>query len=149
MPAVGPRGRKNPFELQAGHDIRGFSIPVHVMDKGVIRLAAGGQDYGPHLNGVPLGLVVEFDGPCRAEFLAGPALALLQVDTLIRIDHVFQGNGLGVFHIGRLALGQSRIIFTDHLFWTLLRAHAAGNALVHVHVPGILGDPDMEVSLLS
>jgi hypothetical protein len=66
---------------------------------------------------------------------------------LVRIDHVLQGNRLGVLDIHGFSLAQIAVIGIGHFFRTFFSAQAAGNALVHIHVTGMLGHTDLKIPL--
>ena len=116
---------------------------------GVINITATGQNNTPHLDGKILLLIIELDGVCRAEFLACPAFSLLKEDTVFRVNGIFEWDGLGIFYVGGLALGQSGFIFVYDLFRALFRTHAAGDTFVRIHITRVLGELDFKIPLFS
>ena len=93
--------------------------------------------------------VLEVDGAGRAEFFAGPALALGQIDAVFGIDGILQRHRLGIRDVNRFAVDQAFVVFICYPFGTLLGAQAAGDALVHVHIARVLENGDREVSLFA
>ena len=93
-------------------------------------------------------LVVEIDGPRGTKLFASPAFALVQVQAVLRIDHIFQWHRLAVLDIGRLALGDAHVERVVHFFGTFLGAQAAGDAFVYVDITGFLANRDPKVPFL-
>ena len=94
-------------------------------------------------------LLIEVHGARGADFLAGAALALLYKDALVAVDGVFQRHGLGVFHVGGLALGEPDVVGIDGFLGALLGAGAAADALGDIDVAGMLDQFDLEVPRLT
>jgi hypothetical protein len=94
-------------------------------------------------------LLIEVHGARGADFLAGAALALFYKDALVAVDGIFQRHGLGVFHVGGLALGEPNIVGIDGFFGALLGAGAAADALGDIDVAGVLDQFDLEVPRLT
>ena len=94
-------------------------------------------------------LLIEVHGARGADFLAGAALALLQEDALVAVDGIFQRHGLGVFHVGGLALGEPNVVGIDGFFGALLGAGAAADALGDIDVAGMLDQFDLEIPRLT
>jgi hypothetical protein len=85
------------------------------------------------------GLVLVKNGVCGTDFFALFTSAFGEIDTFFVIDGVFQRYGLRIGNIYGLALGQTRIVFTGHLSGALLRTRTTGDALIHIHITGMLG----------
>ena len=115
---------------------------------GVEGLVAGGQDDGADLEGASLLLIVEIDGPGGAEFDAGLAFALGEVEAVV-VNGVLQGHGLAVLQINGLPFADPDVVRVIHLLGAFLGAEAAGDALVHVHIARLLGYGDREIAFLS
>jgi hypothetical protein len=56
------------------------------------------------------------------------------------IDGIFQGNGLRIFQVDGFAIAQSGVEFIPHLAGAFLSTETAGDAPIHIHVPGPLPD---------
>jgi hypothetical protein len=85
-----------------------------------------------------LRLFGKLDRPGGAQFFANSALPFLKVQAMGSIDGIFQGNGLGIFQVDGLAISQSCVKLIPHLAGTFLRAETAGDASIHIHIPGRL-----------
>jgi len=85
----------------------------------------------------------------RAQLFAGPAFAFVQPDAIVPIDGIFQGNGLGIRHIGGFALDKAHVVGIADLFGTLFGTFAAGNALALIDIAGMIQDLDLEITGLA
>ena len=103
----------------------------------------------PDIQGDRLFRVIEIDGTGRTEFFTGPAFSLLQINTVVRIDGVFQGYGLGVWHIDGLAFDQLFVVNVIYFFGTFFCTYAAGDAFVHVHIAGMLDNGYGKIAFFS
>ena len=146
MAHPGTGGRKDALELQGGDHIGKRKVLVLLKGRGVEGLEAGGQDHRPHPDLALLVLLVVVNGPGRAELHTGLAFALLEVEAVFRVDAVFQGHGLGVFHIGGPAVVEPLVELVGQTLGALGRASPAGDAFGHVHVAGLLQDIHREVA---
>jgi hypothetical protein len=147
VPSIRAGRRKDTLKFQAGYDIRGFVIAIHVMGCWIIHLAATGQDNGSHVKCEILLLVIEPDGIGGAEFFTGLALSIFEVNAIFRVEGVLEGDGLGIFDEGRLSLIKSCFVFIDYLFRALFSAYSTGDTFIHINVPGVLGKLDLKISL--
>jgi hypothetical protein len=90
----------------------------------------------------------EIDRPVGQNF-SQAAFAFGQVNAVDRIDRVFQRHGLGVLHVGRLALVQVFVIFVIHFLGAFRRTVPAGDTLVHIDITGLLDDLDGKIALVA
>jgi hypothetical protein len=93
--------------------------------------------------------LVKIDRFGRAELLTGAALSFFKEDAVVFVDRVFEGNGLGILDIHRLALDQVFVISVVHLLGALFSARAAGDTLFHVHEAGMFDHVHREVPRLA
>jgi hypothetical protein len=94
--------------------------------------------------------VLKIDGTGGADLLAGAAASFFfEVNTLLRVDGIFQGHRLGVGDIYSLAFDQPGIVMIHHLFGTFLRTLTTGNAFIHIHIAGLLSDSDFEIAFFT
>jgi hypothetical protein len=68
---------------------------------------------------------------------------------VLRIDGIFQGNGLGIGHIYGLALDQGGIVFVHNFFGAFFGTLTAGNAFVDVNIARLFDQPHAEVARLA
>ena len=115
----------------------------------VKRSESRSQNNRPDIQRDGLFRVIKVNGTGRTEFFTGPAFSLLQINTVVRIDGIFQGYSLGIWHIDRLAFDQFFIINVIHLFGTLFCTDTAGNAFFCVHIPGMLNNSYRKITLLT
>jgi hypothetical protein len=115
----------------------------------VIRFAAIGQDNGSYMEGDLFEFVIEIDGTGRAQLFTVPAFALGQVEALIRINGIFQRDGLSILHIDGFAVAQRAVIIIYHLFGAFVRTKPAGNTFLGIHITGILLYRYLEVALFT
>ncbi len=147
LPTRRPRGVHQPLELQAGDDVR--ELPPAVLPQ--LRLIPGvesrGHHDGPEGLGEDLVLLLELDGPRRAELLADPAAPLLDVvGAVLPVDDRHVRHRLRKGHIDGLPLAQPGLEFGRHFDRALLVADPAAGALLHVHAAGAPPDLDLEVA---
>jgi hypothetical protein len=82
--------------------------------------------------------ILEIDGASRTHLGAKTAFArFLQINTLIRIDLVFEGHRLGIFDEDRFSLFGGGVVVIIDFFGTFCRAFTAGNTFTHVHITGM------------
>ena len=117
--------------------------------RGIERFETGRQNHRTHIEGERLGFIVEQNGPGGTKFFTGLAFALLQVDTLFRIDGVFQRYGLGIGNVDGFSLGQSLVVFVRLFCRAFLGTGTAGDALFHVDVSGLSGHRYVKIALLT
>ena len=148
MSAIGTRSRENSFELQAGDNVGVFGVAKRVSwTAGSKARLPWARTTAPTLRVSSRFLIVKVYGLGGTKFFAGFAFALFEINTLVRINHVFQGNCLGVLHIDGFALAQIAVIGIRHFFRAFFSAQAAGNALVHIHVTGMPGHTNLKIPL--
>ena len=129
-------GRQIALELEGGDDVRHDAVAPDLGRPGIVGLKAGGEDDGADVDLMGLLGIVEIDRPGVADLLAeaaGPRF--LQPDAADRIDLVLQRHRLGILDIDGLAFAGAGVVLAVHLLRTFLGTGAAGNALVHVHIP--------------
>jgi hypothetical protein len=149
MAARGTAGGQDSFEFDAGHYIGEIGIPVALHGGRIVRLQAGRENHRAHMERDLFFRVIELDGAGRTEFLACPALALLEINAVIPVNHVFQGNRLGVGDVYGLSLSEVLVIGVIHFPGAFFKTGPAGDALVHVYVSGMFFHGDGEVTFLS
>ena len=93
--------------------------------------------------------MIEIHGLGRTEFLACPALTVLEINAVVMIDSILQGNGLGIFHIGGLAFSESGVVGVHDFFGTLLRTFTAGDAFGFINISGTLNKLYLKRSCLA
>ena len=148
--AFGGAGRgQDAFELQSRDHVGEFGILVGVKHLGIKRFESGGQNDGTHAEGHVLFLLVVFNGARGTDFFAVPAFTLGQFDALGRIDAVFQGNGLIVFHVDGFAFDQACVVGVRDFFGTFFGAETAGDTLVRVDVPRFFLEQNLKIACLA
>lgn len=149
MSLVGAARTQDTFKLQAGHHIGMSAVGKRVTIEGVVGSKSGRQDHCPHPDLVNLCLLLKVHCPGRAVFLARLASPpLLKIDTVLGVNHILEGNGLGVRKIGGLSLAQAGIVEIDDTPGTFFCTGATRNTQVLVNVTGRLKDRHLEVSRL-
>jgi len=150
MPPIRPGRRQDAFKFHGGYNIRPTAISIIIGPARVKRPKSRRQNDRPDIQRDRLFRVIEVDGSGRAELLAGFTLAIfLEVNAVVRIDCIFQGYGLRVWHVDRLALDQFFVINVIHLFGALFCTHTAGNAFFRVHIPGMLNNGYRKIALFT
>lgn len=149
VPLKRATGRQHTFILQAGDHVGDLAVAVVIHARGIERLISRCQNEGTHIDRDNFFLVVKFNGAGGAELFAGPAFTSGQINALVRVDNVFQRNGLTVLDIGGFAFGNAHIEFVIDFFGAFLSAQPAGNALVHVDIAGFLANGNREVAFVS
>jgi len=91
-------------------------------------------------------LILEIDGAGRTEFLTRLASAILEIDAVIRIDGIFQGNRLGISQGNRFGRNQPFIVKVSNFLGAFLPAKPAGDALFRIDIPRVLQDVDGEAA---
>jgi hypothetical protein len=71
-----------------------------------------------------------------------------EIDTILGINRILQGNSLGIGKIGGLSFAQTSIERIQHTLGAFLCAGPAGNAQVHVNVTGGLINRHFKVARL-
>ena len=124
-------------------------VAIDVIGFRIEDLASRSNDDRSYLNRQLSLFFLEIDGFGRTEFLTDPAFAFGQKNTMHWVNGVLQRNCLGILHMDRLSLTQTRIIFIVYFGWTFLGAETTGDALGGVHIPRMLHHLDFKISLLS
>jgi hypothetical protein len=140
---------KDSLEFNGGDDIGEFQITVIVESRGIKRFEPGGEDDRSHIKGLDSFFLIEINGFSWTEFLACLAFAVLEVDAVVMIDGILQGHGLGILHIGGLALDKTRIVGVNDLFGAFYRTLAAGNTFVFINISGALNKLNLKGACLS
>ena len=109
-------GRQDTLELHGGNHIGEFGILVVVKFGWVKGIKARCQNHRTDVEGFGCFFLIEINRTGGAEFLTGTALALLNINTGITVDAVFQGHRLGILDIGGLAFDQPHIVLILDLF---------------------------------
>ena len=68
---------------------------------------------------------------------------------MIRVDGVFERNGLGILHINRFTFGQAPVVGIGDFFGALFRAQAAGDTFIRIYVAWLLDQLDFEIACFS
>jgi hypothetical protein len=132
MTAIGAGSREDSLEFQAGDNVGVFGVAKGIVDRRIKGPAPLSQLAGTKL-------------------FAGFAFAFClfpKIDALFRINNVFQRNRLGILHIDGFAPAQVAVVGIRHFFRAFFSAQTAGNALVHIHVTGMLRHTDLKIPLL-
>ena len=150
MSLIRSTGTEDPLKFQAGHYIGVPAVGERVAQNRIIGNESGRQDDGSHSDLVNLWLLLEVDSACGTELLTRCAPSLLpEIDTVFRIYCVLEGNGLGIWKICGLSLGQAGIVDIRNTLRAFLSTGAAGDAQICIDVPGRLGDRSLEVACLT
>ena len=80
--------------------------------------------------------LIEIHGIGRTEFHTGLAFTFFKIDTVVCVNDIFEGYGLGILYIDCLAFGKTLVIFIVYLAGAFCGAYAAGDAFIHIHVAG-------------
>jgi len=107
------------------------------------------HDQRAHIQGDFRFLFIKIDGPRGAEFFTCPALSFLEIDAIILVDDVFEGNGLGIGDVDGFTLDQAFIIDVVYFFGALFSTGSAGDTFVHVHISRVADNPHAEIPLFS
>jgi hypothetical protein len=91
--------------------------------------------------------MIEMNGAGGTNFFTGTAFSLGQVDAALRIDGVLQRHSLGVRNINGFPFDQTLIVSIQNFFRAFCSALPAGNAFAHIHITGMLNDPDLKIPL--
>jgi hypothetical protein len=137
---AGAAGSQETFVLEAGDHVGQLGVIVGVEHGGIKGLETGRRDDGADLDLVDLFGICEVDGISGAVFFTGPTFAFLDEDTVLRIESVFQGNGLAIRDIGGLAFAQSAIEFVGDFFGAFFRAHATCDTLIDIDIARVFLD---------
>ena len=138
VPFRGSGGRQDALHFNGGDNVGQAGVAVVVELRWIKGLESGGEDDGADVQGFGLFLLVKIHRVGRAEFFAGAALAVLEIDAVVMIDGIFQGNGLGIFHIGGLAFDKTGVVGVNDLFGALFSTIPAGNAFGFINISGAL-----------
>jgi hypothetical protein len=150
MPLIRPTGTEDPLKFQAGHYIGVLTVGERVAQDRIIRNESGRQDDGSHLDLVDLRLLLEVDCACGAELLTRfTPLVLPEVDTVLWINDILEGNGLGIMKVCGFPLGQACIVDIRNPLWAFLCTGSACNAQIRVDVPGRLENRCLKVACLT
>jgi hypothetical protein len=127
-----------------------LTVGERVAQDRIIGNESGRQDDGSHLDLVDLRLLLEVDCACRTELLTRFApLVLPEVNTVLWINDILEGHGLGIMKVCSLPLGQSYIVYIPNTLWAFLCTGAAGNAQIRVDVSGRLEDRCLKAACLT
>jgi len=121
-------------------------IAIDIVDLRIEDLTPRRNDNGTGLDGQFSLFILEIDGLGRTELFTDSASPFGKKEAVGRINDILQGNGLGILHMDRLSLTQTRIIFIVYFCWTFLSTEAAGDTLRRVHVTGLLYHLDLKIS---
>ena len=131
-------GRQVPFIFKTGDNIRELVISVEINTRRIKGFKSGCQDHRSYIDGKLFFLIIKIDGIAGAELFACPAFSFFQVNTIIRINHIFERYGLAVFYIGSLAFAKVHVEFIIYFFGAFFSTDPAGDAFIHVNIPGFL-----------
>ena len=112
----------------------------------IVDFTAVGNDNRTHVQiNMPL-FVFIVNGVGGTDFFTFSAFSFGYFKTVLRINGVFQGDGLSIFHIDGLPFGQTRIIFIGYFPGTFFGAGPTGDAFVHIHIAGTLQDTHLKIA---
>ena len=78
---------------------------------------------------------------CRTVLFTGLTSApFLEIDAVIRINHIFERYCLGILHIDGFAFSQALVVFILDLAGASLGTDPAGDTFIHVHIARTLTD---------
>jgi len=149
VPLGGSGGTQNSFKLNAGNDIRKGAVTIDIICMRVKGFEPGGQNDRSHLNLMSFFLLIKIHSIRRAEFLTGSAFPLFKIDTVIRVNHIFEGHSLGILDIGCLAFRKTLIVFIIHLAGAFFSAYSAGNTFSHIHIARAFTDGHCKMPSLA
>jgi hypothetical protein len=90
--------------------------------------------------------LIEIYGAGGAQFFAGAAFFLLDINAAVSIDTIFQGYCLGIFDIGGFALDDPRVVGIHNFFRAFFSAGPAGDAQRFVDIARVSNQFDLEVT---
>jgi hypothetical protein len=91
-------------------------------------------------------LLFEIDGIGGTDLFTETAFAVFKVDAVIRIDGILERYGLRIIDVDGLSFGKTGIKFVGYLLGTFLGAFPTGNTLLHIHIPGMLEQLNLEIT---
>jgi hypothetical protein len=149
MAVGGAAGGQNPFKFNGCDHIGEFGI-LEIVQLGRVKgFEPGRHDDGAHIQGQDFFLVLIINGPGGTDLGAGAAFVLQEFQADGRVNGIFQGDGLGIRHIDGLSLVQTLIIFIIGFARAFFGAFPAGNAFIHVHIPGGFFNGDGEITRIT
>jgi len=144
-----------PFDQRAAPDVldKALGVPTvgeRVAQNRIIGNESGRQDNGSYSDLVNLWLLLEINRACGTKLLTRctPSL-LLEIDTVLRVYCILEGNGLGIWKICGLPLGQACIVDICNTLRTFFCTGATGDAQIRINVPGRLGDRYLKVACIT
>ncbi len=149
MPLKRSGGAQYPLELHTGDNVWVFAIGVGLVVARVKRGKPWGKDNSARTDDQAFFLLIKIDGLRGAEFFAGPAFSLLEIDAILAINGIFERDCLGIFDIGGLTFDQVLVERVSNPFRTFFRAGSACDAFVHIHIPWMSEDLYLKISCIS
>ena len=140
---------KDAFELKGCDHVGEFRVLVCVKNCGIKGFESGCKNDGTHIQGHIFFFLIVFNGSCGTDFFTISAFILGQFDTLGRIDAVFQGNGLIVFHIDGFTFDQTRIVGVRDFFGAFFRAETTGDTLFRIYEPWFFLEQNLKIACLT
>src|SRR6056297_2624968 len=102
--SIRPGGGQDSLEFGTGDDIGIFAVAEGVVYRRIIRTTSRGEHHRPDMQGNIGFFVGKVDCARGAVFLTEPAFPLSQVQAGVRIDRIFERDGLGGLDIYRLSI---------------------------------------------
>jgi hypothetical protein len=143
-------GTEDPLKFQAGQYVGVPTIGKCVAQDRIIRNESGRKHDGSHSDLVNLWLLLEVDCACGAELLTRFApLVLLEVDAVLGINDILEGNCLGIIKVCSLPPGQAGIVDIRDTLRAFLCTCAAGNAQIRIDVARRLENRYLKIAGLT
>ncbi len=134
------------FQLQVRHDIRVETKRIFFKWRGIDLLKSSTGNNCAHIEFDSLLLLIKINGVALADFLANPADAFGQVQTVILVDKIRSGNSLLKWHKDRFPRIQSCLELARNLDWANLLTLPTSYAPRSIHKSRLHLDQDSIVS---
>jgi len=143
------RSRKDTLELKSCDHVGKFGVLICVKNCGIKGFETGCKNDGTHVQGHILLFLIVFNGSGGTDFFAVPAFILGELDTLGRIDAVFQGNGLIVFHIDGFTFDKACVVGVRDFLGAFFRAETTGDTFFSVNVPWFFLEQNLKIACFT
>jgi hypothetical protein len=148
-------GCQDSLKIHAGYNVFEASVVVCFQIGGVKGLKARGQNDSPNTQMQNGFFLLKINGIIFTELLAGLTFSLLasinglEIEAMIPVYGVLQGNGLGKRDIHSLALTHAQVENIGHLFGAFGGTNAAPYALVFINIARMRGNLHLEVTCFA